>query len=314
MDFSGLINLQIMMFLLVVIGIVLKKKDVITEEGKNVITDIVINVILPCNVINSFYVEFSKDILINGITILLVSCLLQYVCTFLSSTLFQKVNKERRTVLQYATVCSNAGFLGNPVAEGIYGSMGLLYASIYLIPKRIVMWSAGLSYFTESSSKKDLIKKVVTHPCIVAVGIGLIIMIFQIKLPIFLSDTIKSISGCTTSISMILIGSILADVDIKDMSSKLMWAFSLLRFIKDMSSKLMWAFSLLRLIIIPFIVLVGCKITNIQSLITGVSVVLAGMPAGSTTAILASKYGGDAEFASKCVVLTTILSMLAIPM
>nr|WP_279265825.1 AEC family transporter [Romboutsia sp. Marseille-P6047] len=257
----------------------------------------VINVILPCNVINSFYVEFSKDILINGITILLVSCLLQFVCTFLSSTLFQKVNKERRTVLQYATVCSNAGFLGNPVAEGIYGSMGLLYASIYLIPQRIVMWSAGLSYFTESSSKKDLIKKVVTHPCIVAVGIGLIIMIFQIKLPIFLSDTIKSISGCTTSISMILIGSILADVDIKDMSSKLMWAFSLLR-----------------LIIIPLIVLVGCKITNIQSLITGVAVVLAGMPAGSTTAILASKYGGDAEFASKCVVLTTILSMLAIPM
>ncbi|SCH98124.1 auxin efflux carrier [uncultured Clostridium sp.] len=122
-------------------------------------------------------------------------------------------------------------------------------------------------------------------------------MIFQIKLPIFLSDTIKSISGCTTSISMILIGSILADVDIKDMSSKLMWAFSLLR-----------------LIIIPLIVLVGCKITNIQSLITGVAVVLAGMPAGSTTAILASKYGGDAEFASKCVVLTTILSMLAIPM
>ncbi|SCH98094.1 auxin efflux carrier [uncultured Clostridium sp.] len=159
MDFSGLINLQIMMFLLVVIGIVLKKKDVITEEGKNVITDIVINVILPCNVINSFYVEFSKDILINGITILLVSCLLQFVCTFLSSTLFQKVNKERRTVLQYATVCSNAGFLGNPVAEGIYGSMGLLYASIYLIPQRIVMWSAGLSYFAESSSKKDLIKK-----------------------------------------------------------------------------------------------------------------------------------------------------------
>lgn len=297
MDFSGLINLQIMMFLLVVIGIVLKKKNIITGEGKNVITDIVINVILPCNVINSFYVEFSKDILINGITILLVSCLLQFVCTFLSSTLFQKINKERRTVLQYATVCSNAGFLGNPVAEGIYGSMGLLYASIYLIPQRIVMWSAGLSYFTESSSKKDLIKKVVTHPCIVAVGIGLIIMVFQIKLPIFLSDTIKSISGCTTSISMILIGSILADVDIKDMSSKLMWAFSLLR-----------------LIIIPFIVLVGCKITNIQSLITGVSVVLAGMPAGSTTAILASKYGGDAEFASKCVVLTTILSMLAIPM
>ena len=93
----------------------------------------------------------------------------------MSATLYEKVEKERRTVLQYATVCSNAGFLGNPVAEGIYGSMGLLYASIYLIP----------SYFTESTSKRDLIKKVVTHPCIIAVGIGLTIMIFQIKLRVF---------------------------------------------------------------------------------------------------------------------------------
>lgn len=297
MNLGGLINLQIMMFLLVAIGIILKKRGIITNEGKNVLTDLVVCVFLPCNVINSFYVEFSKDILINGIVIFLVSCGLQVLCTFLSSTIYNRVHEEKRPVLQYATVCSNAGFLGNPVAEGIYGSMGLLYASIYLIPQRIVMWSAGLSYFTESTDKKDLIKKVITHPCIVAVGIGLLLMITQVKLPIFLSDTIKSISGCTTAVSMILIGSILADIDVKDMGSKTMWLFSLLR-----------------LVIIPLIVLIGCKIVNVHELVTGVAVVLAGMPAASTTAILASKYDGDAEFASKCVVLTTILSMIAIPM
>ena len=297
MNFSGLINLQLMMFLLATLGIILKKREIITEEGKNILTDLVICIILPCNVINSFYIEFSKDILINGIVIFLVSCSLQVLCTFLSATLFQRINEEKRPVLQYGTVCSNAGFLGSPVAEGVYGSMGLLYASIYLIPQRIVMWSAGLSYFTESTNKKDLIKKVATHPCIVAVGIGLIIMILQIKLPVFLSDTIKNISGCTTAVSMILIGSILADIDVKDITSKTMWAFSLLR-----------------LVIIPLIVFLGCKIANVHELVTGVAVILAGMPAASTTAILASKYGGDAEFASKCVVLTTILSMFAIPM
>lgn len=297
MNFSGLINLQLMMFLLVTIGIILKKRGIITDEGKNVLTDLVICVILPCNVINSFYVEFSKDILINGIIIFVVSCALQVLCTFLSSTLYNRVHEDKRPVLQYGTVCSNAGFLGNPVAEGVYGSMGLLYASIYLIPQRIVMWSAGLSYFTESTNKKDLIKKVITHPCIIAVGIGLAIMISQVKLPVFLSDTIKSISGCTTAVSMILIGSILADIDMKNITSKTMWAFSLLR-----------------LVIIPLIVFVGCKVANVHELVTGVAVILAAMPAASTTAILASKYDGDAEFASKCVVLTTILSMIAIPM
>lgn len=297
MNFSGLINLQIMMFLLVAIGIILKKREIITNEGQSVLTDIVVCVLLPCNVINSFYVEFSKDILINGMVIFLVSCGLQVLCTFLSSTLYNRVHEEKRPVLQYATVCSNAGFLGNPVAEGIYGSMGLLYASIYLIPQRIVMWSAGLSYFTESTNRKDLIKKVISHPCIIAVGIGLVLMITQVKLPVFLSDTIKNISGCTTSVSMILIGSILADIDMKNISSKTMWLFSLLR-----------------LVIIPLIVLIGCKIIHVHELVTGVAVILAGMPAASTTAILASKYDGDAEFASKCVVLTTILSMIAIPM
>ncbi len=293
MNLGRLINLQIMMFLLVSIGIILKKRGIITDEGKNVLTDLVVCIILPCNVINSFYVEFSKDILINGMVIFVVSCALQVLCTFLSSTLFNRVHEEKRPVLQYATVCSNAGFLGNPVVEGIYGSKGLLYASIYLIPQRIVMWSAGLSYFTESTDKKDLIKKVISHPCIIAVGIGLFIMISQVKLPVFLSDTIKSVSGCTTAVSMILIGSILADIDMKDIGSKTMWAFSLLR-----------------LVIIPLIVLIGCKIVNVHELVTGVAVILAGMPA----AILASKYDGDAEFASKYVVLTTILSIVAIPM
>ena len=84
-------------------------------------------------------------------------------------------------VLQYATVCSNAGFLGNPVAEGLYGSIGLLYASVYLIPQRIVMWSAGISYFTESPSRKEVVKKVLTHPCIVAVEIGIVLMVTQVK-------------------------------------------------------------------------------------------------------------------------------------
>ena len=60
MNFNGLINLQIMMFLLVIIGIILKKRDIITEEGKNVLTDVVINVILPCNVINSFILNFPR--------------------------------------------------------------------------------------------------------------------------------------------------------------------------------------------------------------------------------------------------------------
>lgn len=199
-------------------------------------------------------------------------------------------------VLQYGTICSNAGFLGNPLTEGIYGSMGLLYASIYLIPQRIIMWSAGVSFFTESPDKKTLVKKVVTHPCIVACMIGIIVMGLQITLPDFLFDTINNIGKCTTAITMILIGAILSEADLKTMVTKTTAAFSLLR-----------------LIIIPLMVFAGCLLTRMSMLVTGVSVVLAAMPAGTTTAILAVKYNGDEEFATKCVVLTTLLSMIMVP-
>ena len=69
----------------------------------------------------------------------------------------------------------------------------------------------------------------------------------------------------------------------------------------------------IRLVFIPAVVFAGCWLANIDSVVAGVSVTLAAMPAGTTTAILAMKYHGDEEFATQCVVLTTMLSMAAIP-
>ena len=296
MDFTKLLNLQIMMFLMMATGVFLRKKNIITLEGKKVLTDLVIDLILPCNIIASFCIEFSPEILKRCGQVFVISCLIEVVCTFLATHIYKKFPKGKRMVLQYGTICSNAGFLGNPLTEGIYGSMGLLYASIYLIPQWIIMWSAGVSFFTESPDKKTLVKKVVTHPCIVACMIGIIVMGLQITLPDFLFDTINNIGKCTTAITMILIGAILSEADLKTMVTKTTAAFSLLR-----------------LIIIPLMVFAGCLLTRMPMLVTGVSVVLAAMPAGTTTAILAVKYNGDEEFATKCVVLTTLLSMIMVP-
>ena len=81
-----------------------------------------------------------------------------------------------------------------------------------------------------------------------------------------------------------------------------------------MLDKSLFLFSGLRLILIPLVVYVGCLIGNTDPLVTGVSVLLAAMPAASTTAILAAKYDGDAVYAGKCVVLTTVLSLAATPL
>ena len=136
MEIQGLLELQLMMFLIMGCGILLRKKNILPKEGKKILTDLVIYLILPCNIITSFSISMSRELLISGLQILVVSLLLQLLCMFISGTCYQNVPKSKRMILQYGTVCSNAGFLGNPVAEGLYGSLGLLYASIYLIPQK----------------------------------------------------------------------------------------------------------------------------------------------------------------------------------
>ena len=144
MERNGLLSLQAMMFLLIGAGVFLKKKNIITGEGRKVLTDLIVDIILPCNIIGAFYTAFDKEMLISGLQILMVSLALQLFCMLISGFCYKRVPKSQRVILQYGTVCSNAGFLGNPVAEGLYGSLGLLYASIYLIPHLFAHWFLNL--------------------------------------------------------------------------------------------------------------------------------------------------------------------------
>ncbi|WP_324293232.1 AEC family transporter [Lacrimispora defluvii] len=294
---SSLINLQGMLFLLVAAGVILRKLGILPDSAKQVLTDLVIDLILPCNIISSFLIEFNLDILKGFAAILLIATLIQFGCLIIANTFYNKEPDRRKKVLQYGTVCSNAGFMGNPIAEGVYGAEGLMYASIFLVPQRIVMWSAGVSYFTESPDRKTVVKKVLIHPCIVAVYIGLFFMFTQISMPVFLENTIRNVGGCTTTVSMILIGTILAEVKAGSIFDKGIMKYTLIR-----------------LFLIPFLVFICCRLFPVRPMISGVSVLLTGMPAGSTTAILAAKYDGDYIFATKCVVVTTLLSLVTIPL
>ncbi len=296
MNFFDLVTLQLMMFILMLVGAFLRRKEIIKESDKILLTNLLINVILPCNIIASFSKELSIEVVQGGIIILVISILIEVFSIGLSYLIYNKVPSEKKKVLQYGTICSNAGFIGNPVVEGVYGLEGVLYASIYLIPQRIVMWSFGIAFFTESPDIKSLIKKVLLHPCIIAVEIGCIIMVTGITIPSVLGKSIMSLSDCTTGISMILIGAILAEANILTRISKTLLSFTFVR-----------------LILIPAVVLGVCLMFDIPQMIVGISVLLAAMPAGSTTAILASKYNGDTKFATQCVVFTTILSMVFVP-
>ena len=280
---TDVLSLQITMFLLILVGVIIKKAKIISPAGQKNINDLVIYVVLPCNIIKSFMIDCDGDIFRQFGLVFIISIGIQVVSVILGK-------------LQYGLICSNAGFLGNPVAEGVFGSIGLAMASIFLIPMRVMMWSSGIAIYTQSTDWKATCKKVVTHPCILGCFMGLILMVSQIRLPAFMTSTITAIGNCNTGLSMMVIGMILADANI----------FTIF-------NKEILAYSLIRLILMPVTLFAICKALSVPALVTGVCVILTAMPAGATTSILASKYHADELFATKLVVASTVLSMITIP-
>ena len=243
-NFNNLIDLQIEIFVLMFIGYILAKLNIITKESRKSLTDLVIFVVLPANIIYSFMIEMNDKIIKSGFEILIVSIVIQLLCSFLGKYFFIKESPRKQSVLKYGTICSNAGFMGSPLIQGLYGLNGLLFASIYLIPQRIVMWSGGVA-----------------------------------------------------CLSMIVIGGILSEIRLKDVISGLNIYYTIIR-----------------LLVIPILVLFGCALFNVAPLVMAVSTVLAGMPAGSTTAILAEKYDGDSRLAVEIIFMSTAFSLITIPL
>ncbi len=292
-----MLNLQIMLFALMAVGIIVKKIGIITSENRKNFSNLLINVVLPCNIVSSFMggIDVSQDLFKNCMLAVLLSAIIQIFVTYANRLLFRKVRTERKNVMSYGMICSNSSFIGLPVADELYGDMGVLYTSIFQIPVRFTMWTAGLALFTDVD-RKSAFKKLAKHPCIIAIFIGFFLMLIPVSLPTFASDTINSISKCTTPLSMFVIGAILSDADIKTMFSRDVLYFTFCR---------LWGLPLLVwLILMPF---------HLDKLLVNICVIMSGMPAGSTTSILADQYGGDSMFASQMTFVSTLLSIVTIP-
>ena len=124
---------------------------------------------------------------------------------------------------------------------------------------------------------------------------GIVLMLTGWKLPAGLNGTVTALSNCNTAMSMMVIGMILADINLREF-----WDWTVVKY------------TVQRLIVIPAVVYVVCKYIlpiHLSPMVLGISVLLAGMPAGATTSILAEKYQVDSPFATKLVIFSTLLSL-----
>ncbi len=290
-----MLNLQGMLFLLTLLGFYTRKRNIITPEARAHLSDLLIEVILPMNILSSFDMQLDNGLLKRAALALVLSFGVQILSFIASQFLYRKADAPKRSVLRYSTVVSNAGFMGLPIVRAAMGTEAALYASIALIPIRIFMWSAGLSLFTKTDAKSAL-KRLVTHPCNIAVAAGFVVLLIPGGLPDILAGAVTSVGSCATAVSMLIIGGFLAEIDFKSVITKDTLYYSVLR-----------------LLLIPLAVLGIMMLLKVDRLLAGAIILLAAMPAGSTTAILAAKYGGDAAFASKIIFVSTLLSLVTIP-
>lgn len=297
MNIETITSTQITLFLLLAVGMFVRKKGYITDKNRKSFSDLLINIIMPCNIVNSFQGELTGSLLFHLAGAVLISFGVQFFGLFLSKVLYQGIETKKKQVLQYGTISSNSSFIGLPIVKELLPSEGMLYASVALVPFRIFMWSAGLGIFTgQKGDRKNQVRQTLLHPCMIAVYIGILVMAFGISFPFAIERTIANIGNCTTAVSMIMIGSILYEVDFKKVLNPLIFYHVLIR-----------------LLLIPGVLLLVLYPFSIHPVLKAVLVIFAGMPSASLTPILAAKYDGDYIFAAQCVFATTLFSMVTIP-
>ncbi|MBQ7859182.1 MAG: AEC family transporter, partial [Faecalibacterium sp.] len=217
-NFLKMINIQSVLFLYMLVGIYVRRKGILTDHARDKITDLLVDVLLPCMIFDSFNMEFTMDTLYQSGTAITTAASVAAVALLLGKVLYNNCEPRKRTILRYGTLVTNSGFAGLPVLSSMYGAQGLLIGSMFIIPNRILVWSAGTAMFTQDGggSPWAVIKKVAKHPSLIAVYLGLIRMFTQLPMPSFVDKAVDGLGGCTSPLALMLVGSILADVEVKD--------------------------------------------------------------------------------------------------
>ena len=298
---KAMLRLQFIIFALIGIGFFTRKKGMVSREGQKNITDLVINVVLPCNIVTSFVQDLPASALRDCVTIFLISAAAEALCMIYAKMAYRNVEENKKKCLTYGILVSNAGFLGNPVAEGVFGPIGLMLASVYLIPVRVIMWSRGIAIFSGESDRKQTLKKVATHPCVIACLIGIVIMLADLFggvsiVPETLFSLLQTVGRCNTALSMMVIGMILSDIDPATLVDRIVIRYTIER-----------------LLVIPTVlglILIGLgRLGVVSGIAPNLSVLLAAMPAAATTSMLSSKYDCAPDFATKMVITSTLCSI-----
>ena len=289
-----LIKQVFIMFVLMAIGFVAYRKQILSNQGTKDIGKLLLNVAIPMIVISNFCVEKTAEKTAE----LFESALLSFLCMALSVAFAYLAYHKKDRIAEFSAAFSNAGFIGIPLVQAIFGSGAVFYISVMIVLINVLQWTYGVYTITDDKSVMDF-KKIMKNPLILSVGIGIVIYSLNIRLPKIAMDIISSISSINTPLAMIVSGVYLAQSDL----------------LNAMRKKDAWLLSLARLIVIPLIVMLVFRFLPFGGTAMKLSILLAGAcPVGSNVAVFAQQYDKDYRKGVEYVCVSTLLSILALPL
>ncbi|NMA82960.1 MAG: AEC family transporter [Epulopiscium sp.] len=300
-----ILNQIFILFLLMIVGYIARKANVFSSSDSKGLSSLLIKVTMPAMIIHSMQKPFDPQLFRESLQVLFFSCIVYTVSFFIAKLfviLFRPQEKDQG-VFQFMIVFSNVVFMGYPVLQAIFGEESLFYGAIYNLPFNLLVFTLGI-YFIQGKRKNTEQQlqqekwKLLLHPAIIAVGIGFTIFLFSISLPGPIQDTLGLLGGLTTPLSMIIVGGLLAETDIKQIFGN--WRLYIL--------------CTIRLIIFPMITWGILQFFTKDLLMLGIPVIISAMPVAANAAIIATEYDGNEALASQGIFLSTLLSIGTIPL
>lgn len=298
MGLSGTVFIQVViMSILIFVGFILTKTNVINEKGTRQMTDILLKVVTPCVLISAYQKDFSIDLAGGLLISALFAVIIHIVAILIATVIFKKEESLRYRVSIFASVYSNCGFMAIPLLSATMGADGVFYGSAYLAVFTLFYWTHGICLYGGSINEISL-KNIITNPGIIGTVIAVVLFVFNIRLPYVLGESVKYFAGLNTPLAMVVMGSYLTQVS----------------FNVAIKNKGMYAVSFLRLIVIPVIVVLIAKLFIGDDVIAKAILISAACPTAAVSTLLAAKYGLNTVYASEIVSITTILSIVTIPL
>lgn len=285
---------NIIMFIYLLIGYSLYRRKLITAQGSGEIGKVLLYVIMPVAILKSYMKEYSGEML-AGFLISLLAAFGSLMLSILVSTL---VFRKKSTIRQFGAAFSNAGFIGIPLVQMTLGEEAVFYVASFVALLNILQWTYGVFIITGDKSQVSL-KKITTNPIVISFIAGLLLFFLPIEIPEMVTNVIGTLAAMNAPLAMIILGAYLAQVRLREL----------------FTDRLTYLCTAVRLIVIPVLTIALFLVVPDKYGTVRLAVMLAAAaPVGSNVAIFAQLFHKEYTDAVKDVCLSTLFSILTMPL